>query len=115
MNITWLPIAFGVVMASLDVVMMSMVKQVTTGALPLRVGLPLATLLYSLEPFVFWQSMVVTGEGMTVMNLVWDLTSDVIITVLGLVWFGEKIQGLRWLAVALSLTSLALFAYTAKD
>lgn len=107
-----LPIVFGMGMALLDVVMMATVKQVSTGAMPARTGIPFATLAYALEPFLFWQSMVVTGESMTIMNLVWDLTSDVLITVLGIFWFGEKVGGLRVVGVCLSLVALTIFATT---
>jgi len=115
MTFSVLPIVFGVGMALLDVVMMSTVKQVTTGAIPVRTGIPFATLIYALEPMLFWQSMMITGEGITVMNLVWDLTSDVIITILGLVWFGEKVHGLRMVGVCLSLVALTIFATTNND
>jgi drug/metabolite transporter (DMT)-like permease len=46
------------------------------------------------------------------MNLIWDLTSDVLVTILGVFYFKESIKGLRWLAVLFALFSLGLFAYT---
>lgn len=112
MNLSLLPIVFGVGMALLDVVMMSTVKQVSTGALPVRTGIPFAVFVYALEPLLFWQSMVITGESMTIMNLVWDLTSDILITLLGVFWFGEKVGGLRVVGVCLSLVALTIFATT---
>ena len=112
MNLSLLPIVFGVGMALLDVVMMSTVKQVTAGALPVRTGIPFAVVVYALEPLLFWQSMVITGESMTIMNLVWDLTSDILITLLGVFWFGEKVGGLRVVGVCLSLVALTIFATT---
>jgi hypothetical protein len=115
MNVSVLPIVFGLGMASIDVIMMSTVKQVTLGALPVRTGIPFATLIYALEPLLFWQSMVLTGESMTIMNLIWDLTSDILITLLGIFWFGEKVVGLRVVAVCLSLVALTIFATTEVD
>jgi multidrug transporter EmrE-like cation transporter len=56
-----------------------------------------------------------TGEGIMVTNLIWDLTSDIVIALIGMFWFGEEIQGLRWLALTLSFMSLGLFAYTSGD
>jgi len=112
MGFSVIPIAFGVVMAALDLVMMASVKQVGTGAWPLRTGLPFATLVYALEPFIFLQAMKTTGEGLAVVNLVWNLSSDIMVTLMGVLWFGEKIHGARWIAVAMSLVALALFAYT---
>jgi len=115
MGFSVLPIAFGVVMAALDLVMMASVKQVGTGAWPLRTGLPFATLVYALEPFIFLQAMKTTGEGLAVVNLVWNLASDIMVTLMGVLWFGEKIHGARWLAVGMSLVALTLFAYTEKE
>jgi hypothetical protein len=112
MQFSILPIVFGVGMALLDVIMMSTVKQVTRGALPVRTGIPFAVLVYALEPLLFWQSMVVTGESMTIMNLVWDLTSDIMVTLLGIFWFGEKVVGLRVIGVFFSLVALTIFATT---
>jgi multidrug transporter EmrE-like cation transporter len=115
MGFSVLPVAFGVVMAALDLVMMASVKQVGTGAWPLRTGLPFATLVYALEPFIFLQAMKTTGEGLAVVNLVWNLSSDVMVTLMGVLWFGEKLHGTRWIAVAMSLVALTLFAYTEKE
>jgi len=112
MGFSVIPVAFGVVMAGLDLVMMSTVKQVGTGSWPIRTGLPFATLVYALEPFLFLQAMRVTGEGLAVVNLVWNLSSDIMVTLIGVFWFGEKIHGARWIAVAMSLVALTLFAYT---
>ena len=114
MGFSALPVAFGVVMAALDIVMMSTVKQVGTGSWPVRTGLPFATLVYALEPYIFLQAMKATGEGLAVTNLVWNLSSDVMVTMMGLVFFGEKLHGTRWIAVGMSLVALALFAYTEK-
>lgn len=105
-----LPIGLGVMMASLDVVMMSMAKLTSKGKLAMGTALPFATVLYALEPYIFFKSM--KYQSLTAMNLIWDLTSDVMVTLVGVFYFGESIKGLRWLAVLFALFSLALFAYT---
>ena len=115
MGFSLLPVAFGVVMAVLDLIMMSTIKQVGTGGCPVRTGLPFATLVYALEPYIFLQAMKYTGEGLAVTNLVWNLSSDVMVTLMGIAVFGEKIHQARWIAVGMSLVALALFAYTEKE
>ena len=115
MGFSVIPVAFGVVMAAIDLVMMASVKQVGSGAWPLRTGLPFATLVYALEPYIFLQAMKYTGEGLAVVNLVWNLASDILVTLMGVLWFGEKLHGTRWIAVGMSLVTLALFAYTDKE
>jgi multidrug transporter EmrE-like cation transporter len=49
---------------------------------------------------------------MTVVNLIWNLMSDIIVTLSGVFLFGESIKGLRWLAIGMSVFSLCLLAYT---
>ena len=105
-----LPIVFGLAMSSLDVGMMSIAKMSSKGEIPFMTALPIATLIYSLEPFLFMKSL--KYESLTSMNLIWDLTSDVMVTILGVFYFKESIKGLRWLAVLFAMFSLSLFAYT---
>ena len=107
---SFLPIFLGTMMASLDVVMMSLAKLSSKGSIPYGTALPLATLIYALEPYIFFKSM--NYESLTAMNLIWDLNSDIIVTLFGVFYFKESIKGLRWLAVLFSMFSLALFAYT---
>lgn len=105
-----LPILFGTVMATIDIVMMSTVKMTSTGQLSSAVGLPTSMILYALEPVVFLRAM--KYEGMVVTNLVWNLMSDVIVTLNGVLLFGESIKGLRWVGIGMSLVALSILAYT---
>lgn len=104
------PIFLGMLMASLDVVMMSLAKLTSKGKIAYGTALPSATLIYALEPYIFFRSM--KYESLTTMNLIWDLSSDIIVTLVGVLYFKESIKGIRWLAVLFALFSLALFAYT---
>ena len=112
-SFSMLPIFFGVLMALVDIGMMSTLKMISTGTVSSTVGLPFAVLLYACEPLIFLKAL--TYEGMVVTNLVWNLMSDVIVTLQGVLVFGEKIQGMRWIAVSMSLVALGLFAYTDKE
>jgi len=105
-----LPIAFGVGMALLDVIMMFTAKFVHLKAVSYPMGLTVATGVYAVQPYLFMKAM--NYENMTVTNLIWNLASDVIVTFSGIFVFGESIKGLRWLAILMSLFSLGLFAYT---
>lgn len=109
-SFSMLPVFLGMMMASLDVVMMSLAKLSRTGKIAYGTALPSATLLYALEPYIFFKSM--KYESLTAMNLIWDLSSDIIVTLVGVFYFKESIKGLRWLAVLFALFSLMLFAYT---
>jgi multidrug transporter EmrE-like cation transporter len=105
-----LPIVFGTVMALIDISMMGTLKLVDQGKLAYAVGLPVATLLYAFEPYVFLKAM--THSNMVTTNLIWNLASNILVTLTGVFFFRESIKGLKWLAIALSLFSLAIFAYS---
>jgi multidrug transporter EmrE-like cation transporter len=77
------------------------------------IGIPLSVGLYALEPLIFLKAL--NYEGMVVTNLVWNLMSNIIVTLQGIFVFGESIKGLRWLGVLMSLFSLGLLAYTDSE
>jgi len=108
-----LPIFFGTFMALIDIFMMSAVKMMNIGSLSRGVGIPLSVGLYAIQPLVFLKAM--NYDGMVVINLVWNLMSNVIVTLQGIFIFGESIKGLRWLGVLMSLFSLGLMAYTDSE
>ena len=108
-----LPVIFGLLMASLDITMMSISKMIHNGTLNSSFGIPLSIGIYAFEPLVFLKSM--NYESMTAMNLIWDLSSDILVTLNGVFIFKESLKGLRWLALCFSIFSLALMAYTGKD
>lgn len=105
-----LPIVFGIVMALIDISMMGTLKLVDQGKLAYGTGLPIATVLYAFEPYIFLKAL--AHSNMVVTNLTWNLASNILVTVAGVFFFGESIKGLKWLAIALSLFSLGIFAYT---
>jgi len=108
-----LPIVFGFAMALLDVGMMGVAKLTHQKKFSYLGGLLLSTAIYAPQPYLFLKAM--NFENMTAVNLIWNLSSDLIVTLMGVFYFGEKIAGLRWVAVGMALFSLVLFAYTDKD
>jgi multidrug transporter EmrE-like cation transporter len=105
-----LPILFGLVMALIDITMMGTLKFIDQGKLAYNVGFPIATLLYAFEPYVFLKAM--AHSNMLTTNLIWNLASNILVTLAGVFFFKEKIKGLKWLAIGLSLFSLGIFAYS---
>ena len=112
-NFSLLPIAFGTVMALVDMCMMGGIKMVHNGTLPPVLGVIMSSAVYLLQPLIFLKAM--NYQGMAVTNLVWNLISNTIVTLQGVFIFGESIKGLRWLAMAMGLVSLGLFAYSQDD
>lgn len=109
-NFDLLPILFGIVMALIDITMMGTLKFIDQGKLAYAIGFPIATLLYAFQPFVFLKAM--SHSNMLTTNLIWNLASNILVTLLGVFFFKEKVKGLKWLAIGLSLFSLGIFAYS---
>jgi hypothetical protein len=103
----WNTIGFGFIMAFIDVFVLSAMKLKSLGALNGWV-LPLGVLVYSIQPLIFYKSL--GTETMTIMNLFWDLSSDLLVTIVGLFVFKEYLTPRRLAGVALSLLSLFLLA-----
>jgi multidrug transporter EmrE-like cation transporter len=109
-NFDLLPIVFGLVMALIDINMMGTLKFIDQGKLAYNIGFPIATLLYAFQPYVFLKAM--EHSNMLTTNLIWNLASNILVTLAGVFFFKEKIKGLKWLAICLSLFSLGIFAYS---
>ena len=99
---------FGLIFGLLDAVCLPLIKSVSIGTWkPIWMAVPL--LLYGASPFLFLYGL--KGETLTILNLVWDLSSDVIITLIGLLIFAEKISSIKMLGVCFSFVALFLMAY----
>ena len=108
-----LPTFFGTLMALTDVVMMSSAKMIHNGTLSPTIGVPFAVLIYCIEPLLFIKAM--NYEGLVIMNLTWDLMSDIIVTLQGVLIFKEVVNPIRWVGVFTAFIALAIFAYTEAD
>jgi len=99
----WDVIGYGSLLASMDILMQPIAKLVATKSL--SVGwMIVPTLVYALDPWIFLKSLSV--EGIAIMNLVWNLTSNVFITFVGLVLFKEHITVLKGIGIALGFVAV---------
>jgi len=105
-----IPLLIGLLMASLDIGMMSVAKLTNLGRVPYLGGLAASTALYSLQPFLFLQAL--RFESMVAANLLWNLISMIVVTLIGVFFFNESIKGLRIVAILLGLLSIGLFTFT---
>ena len=103
----WRTLMFGLGFGLLDAVSLPIIKGVSLGWNKLYMVIPF--LCYAFSPFLFLKAL--SGESLTIMNLVWDLSSDVTVTLIGLFAFGEKIPIVKFSGLLLSLVSLFLMTY----
>lgn len=107
--IKWRTLGFGLLFGLIDSIALPTIKQVSLGGLG-RGWMALPFLLYAASPFLFLKALL-GGETLTIMNLVWDLMSDVVVTLIGLAVFSESIPPVKLVGVAFSFLSLFLMTY----
>ena len=95
-----LPIFFAFLMTLVDIFMMTSVKLITLGKLPGSFS-ALSMLSYGIQPMIFIQAT--RSGGMALSNLIWNLMSNIVITGLGVFYFGEKMHGVKWIGVGMGL------------
>lgn len=105
---TFAPLVYGTFMATIDVFMLGILKMISTGAITNMWWMALPTIVYAAQPWIFLQSLRV--ETMIVMNLLWDLISDVLVTGSGLLYFKEKISKTKMIGVFFSLIGIYLLS-----
>ncbi len=66
------------------------------------------TLFYAIQPWIFLKGL--QFSSMTVLNLSWDLLSDVLVTMAGLIYFREYMTGLRIFGITFSFLAIILFS-----
>jgi EamA domain-containing membrane protein RarD len=104
-NIT--SILIGLLLAIFDMFNMSAMKSITINRAP-RMLMLLVTALYAVQPWIFIKGLNFTS--MTVLNLSWDLLSDILVTLSGLLYFRESLTEYKLLGVLFALVAIILFA-----
>jgi multidrug transporter EmrE-like cation transporter len=105
--INYSSILLGLGMATLDVATFTMIKHVHGGLLKLMWMLvPIG--LYALEPVLFLKGL--EFQGMAIVNLIWNRASDILVTIVGFLYFKEKIGFYKACGVALSFLAIVLMA-----
>lgn len=101
------PLGFGGAMATIDSFMLSFLKYMSKEKINIW-WLALPIVVYAFQPVLFYISL--QYESLTVMNLLWDVISDVIVTFIGLVIFQEKIGPYKKAGVIFSFFSIILMS-----
>jgi drug/metabolite transporter (DMT)-like permease len=102
---------FGLVFGLLDSFALPVIKSVSQGLNFKWMIVPF--LLYSSTPFIFLKGL--EKETLVILNLVWDLTSVVLITLTGFFFFHEMLSPTKIIGVLLSFFSLFLMTYEAQE
>lgn len=107
MNFNTRTLGFGLGFGLMDAVALPIVKGVSQGWDPAWMMVP--AILYAGSPFLFLAAL--RQETLTIMNLVWDLTSDLVVSIIGLFVFKETISPIKFLGICVSLIGLLLMSW----
>ena len=99
------PLAYGSTLAGIDAFAFSFVKAIHTGWIK-EYFMFIPVLMYSVQPLILYSSL--NYETLVVMNFMWDLFSDILLTTIGLFVFKEKITSVKMLGVFFAFLSLIL-------
>ena len=100
-------ILIGLLLSLNDIISFGLVKKYSLKQLGYTVGLLLPMILYSFQIPLFNYGLKTTS--MIILNIYWNLLSNILVTLLGIFYFKEKINGLRTAALLLAFSSLILF------
>jgi drug/metabolite transporter (DMT)-like permease len=106
-------LGFGGTMALIDALILSSLKAYNLGWFQWRGILLISMLVYSMQPLLFLQSL--QYNSLTVMNLLWDVMSDVVVTAIGVFYFSEKLTKFKKLGVFFSIISIFLLTWHDGD
>ena len=99
-------LVFGIVMAMIDVGILGMLRFAHEQK-KLTLGVVLtASMIYALQPILFYKSL--DQANMITMNILWDLSSDVLVTIMGFIVFREILQTRQLLGLALAFVAIGL-------
>lgn len=102
-------LGYGGSMAVIDGIILSALKAYNLGWFQWKGIIILSMLVYSCQPLIFLESL--KHNSLTVMNLLWDVMSDVLVTAIGLFYFSEKLTKPKKLGVMFSFISIILLTW----
>lgn len=99
-------IVIGLSLAFIDIISMGITKQIKLGLLQ-KGWLLIAVILYGSQMLIFKYGLNITS--MTVLNLSWNLFSNIVITLIGIYYFKENINKLETYGILFAMFALFLF------
>ncbi len=97
-------IAFAVLLAFSDLFNLGLLKMLRTGEVIDKRWILLPIVAYAFQPLIFYFGLGHTS--LTVLNLLWDVMSDVLVTLVGLFYFKEKLTHRKWIGVFLAFLAV---------
>lgn len=97
---------YALCMTGIDVLVMPVMKAKHLGMLTGSWVFPYSMILYSLQPLIFYKSL--TVENMGIMIILWNVTTDIVIALIGFYMFGETLTSVQCGGLVLCLVGVTL-------
>ena len=102
----WGALAYSSAMASIDIAALGLVKAAHTGTVPIFMGLATSVVLYAVQPLIFYNAL--SFEGLAIINLLWNVISSIVVSLVGILYFKEKLTNLKLIGAAFSIVAIWL-------
>jgi len=100
------PLLMGTIMAFVDLLILGMLKARYNQKIKTNWVFLLAFIIYGLQPLLFYKAL--SFSNMTIMNIIWDLTSDILVAIMGYFVFKETLTPKQKIGFGFGLISLFL-------
>lgn len=91
-----------------DVFNLGLLKMLKTGQITNQAWIGLPTVLYACQPLIFFFGL--SHTSMTVLNLLWDVLSDIFVTAAGLLYFKEEISMKKYIGIAFGIVAVTFLS-----
>ena len=99
-------IIFGIIMSIIDVSVFSILSMIKKNILPKTYLIPLLFILYGCQPLIFYYGL--TYTNMSVLNLSWNLLSNIIVTTVGILYIGNVLSLTQCIGIGVGIVALYL-------
>ena len=92
-----------------DILSFGLTKEISIGKnFKSKFWLIIPMILYAFQILLFHYAL--TKTSMSVLNITWNLISNVLVTIFGIYYYGEQINNLKSLALGFAIISISFFA-----
>lgn len=99
---------FGLTMALIDAIVLSFLKIQETHKKYTNTLFVIAMMIYALQPIIFYKGL--NYAPMSVLNILWDLFSDLIVCIIGFIVFKEELTTRQYVGIVLAFVSILLLS-----
>ena len=107
MNVKLIAICFALILAFVDVTIFPIIKYVHQKSISAW-WLIVPVILYGMQPLIFYKAL--DHSNVAVMNIMWDVMSDVLVTILAIYLLKEKVSKNSKIGIVFAMIAIYFFS-----